>query len=150
MDTVVILMTDASIYEYLEQELEKWFKVFKLWNYSSLTEFLKENSNSIRAVVTSVWNGTDAELIDSLPKLEIVSTYSVGFARLIWWNVKKREFMSHIRPMCWQMMLQMWQQGWHCQCWGGFARLTGMWGLRLGRKGISNWLQRFVKLEFSW
>lgn len=83
MDTVVILMTDASIYEYLEQELEKWFKVFKLWNYSSLTEFLKENSNSIRAVVTSVWNGTDAELIDSLPKLEIVSTYSVGFARLI-------------------------------------------------------------------
>ena len=47
MDTVVILMTDASIYEYLEQEHEKWFKVIKLWKYSSMTEFLKENSNSI-------------------------------------------------------------------------------------------------------
>jgi len=83
MEAIGILMTDASMYEYLEQELEKRFKVFKLWNHSSRTDqFLKENSESIRAVVTSVWSGADAMLIDSLPKLEIVSTYSVGFDKI--------------------------------------------------------------------
>lgn len=57
------------MHEYLEQELEKKFKILKLWNYTSLTEFLKEDSNSVQAVVASIWNGADAELIDSLPKL---------------------------------------------------------------------------------
>ena len=57
------------MHEYLKQELEKKFKILKLWNYTSLTEFLKKDSNSVQAVVASIWNGADAELIDSLPKL---------------------------------------------------------------------------------
>ncbi|KAF9616467.1 hypothetical protein IFM89_029764 [Coptis chinensis] len=44
--------------------------------------FLKENSQSIRAIVRNAAVGASSELIDSLPKLEIVSSYSVGLDKI--------------------------------------------------------------------
>lgn len=67
---------------YLEQELDKRFKLYRFWNFPQKKEFLKEHSASIRAVVGNAFAGADAELIDALPKLEIVSSYSVGLDKI--------------------------------------------------------------------
>lgn len=68
--------------DYLENQLKDRFNLVKLWTYSSKTDFLKHNSHSIRAVVGNTKIGADAELIDSLPELEIVSSYSVGLDKI--------------------------------------------------------------------
>lgn len=67
---------------YLEEELDKRFNLFRFWNFPQKQEFLKENRNIIRAVVGNAGAGADAELIDSLPKLEIVANYSVGLDKV--------------------------------------------------------------------
>ncbi|KAI4355635.1 hypothetical protein L6164_004385 [Bauhinia variegata] len=81
MDSVGVLMT-CPMLDYLEEQLGKRFKLFKLWNHSSLSEFMRANSNSIRAVVGNTQIGADANMIDSLPELEIVSSYSVGLDKI--------------------------------------------------------------------
>ena len=68
--------------DYLENQLKDRFNLVKLWAYSSKTDFFKHNSHSIRAVVGNTKIGADAELIDSLPELEIVSSYSVGLDKI--------------------------------------------------------------------
>ncbi|KAL6137623.1 hypothetical protein ACLB2K_062913 [Fragaria x ananassa] len=67
---------------YLEQELEKRFNLLKLWTAPHKTQFIKDHAASIRAVVGNAFAGADAELIDSLPKLEIVASYSVGIDKV--------------------------------------------------------------------
>ncbi|KAM7471747.1 hypothetical protein LguiA_009930 [Lonicera macranthoides] len=89
MDNVGVLML-CPISSYLEQELNKRFKLLKFWPITSKTEFLKENSNYIRAVVGNSACGADSELIDSLPKLEIVSSYSVGVDKIDLVKCKER------------------------------------------------------------
>lgn len=67
---------------YLEQELDKRFKLFRFWKFPQKKEFLSENANAIRAVVGNSFAGADAELIEALPKLEIVSSFSVGLDKI--------------------------------------------------------------------
>lgn len=81
MDSIGVLMT-CPMSTYLEQELQKRFNLFKLWAHSSEYDFLKNNSHSIRALVGNTKIGADGELIESLPKLEIVSSYSVGLDKI--------------------------------------------------------------------
>lgn len=47
-----------------------------------MSEFLKDNANKIQAVVGNTKIGADAELIDSLPNLKIVASYSVGLDKI--------------------------------------------------------------------
>jgi lactate dehydrogenase-like 2-hydroxyacid dehydrogenase len=68
--------------EHLEEQLQNRFNLFKLWAHSSLSDFLKNNSNSIKALVGNTKISADAELIESLPKLEIVSSYGVGLDKI--------------------------------------------------------------------
>uniref|UniRef100_A0A2N9EP55 glyoxylate reductase (NADP(+)) n=1 Tax=Fagus sylvatica TaxID=28930 RepID=A0A2N9EP55_FAGSY len=81
MDSIGVLMT-CPMFDYLEQRLQNRFNLFKLWTYSSNTDFFKNNSHSIRAIVGDTKIGADAELIDSLPRLEIVSSFSVGLDKI--------------------------------------------------------------------
>ncbi|XP_041002202.1 uncharacterized protein LOC121247815 [Juglans microcarpa x Juglans regia] len=81
MDSIGVLMT-CPMSDYLEQELRKRFNLFKLWAYSSKSDLLDKHSNSIQALVGNTKMGADAELIDSLPELEIVSSYSVGLDKI--------------------------------------------------------------------
>ncbi|KAI3463330.1 hypothetical protein Pfo_019993 [Paulownia fortunei] len=76
----VIMTCPMSVY--LEQELEKRFTLFKLWESPSKTQFLSRYADSVKAVVGNTKLGADAELIDSLPRLEIVATYSVGLDKI--------------------------------------------------------------------
>ncbi|CAK9174597.1 unnamed protein product [Ilex paraguariensis] len=83
MEAIGVLMT-FPISTYLEQELDKRFKLFRYWKFPLKIEFLRENSSSIRAIVGTgrVGGGADTELINSLPRLEIVASHSVGLDKI--------------------------------------------------------------------
>ncbi|CAH9052755.1 unnamed protein product, partial [Cuscuta europaea] len=81
MEGIGVLLS-CSMDPYLEQELDKRFKLFRFWSFSQKNKFLSANANSIRAVVGNAAFGADAELIDALPKLEIVSSFSVGLDKI--------------------------------------------------------------------
>ncbi|KAK9130920.1 hypothetical protein Sjap_011407 [Stephania japonica] len=81
MESIGVLMA-CPMFTYLEEELEKRFNLFRLWKVADRAEFLKENCNSIRAVVGNASAGADADLINALPKLEIVSSFSVGLDKI--------------------------------------------------------------------
>lgn len=67
---------------YLEQELEKRFNLLKLWTFPQKQQLLKDHAGSIRAIVGNAGAGADAEFIDALPKLEIISSFSVGVDKI--------------------------------------------------------------------
>ncbi|CAM8940674.1 unnamed protein product [Rhodiola kirilowii] len=81
MEAIGVLMM-CPMSDYLENQLEKRFNLVKFWNLPQKNDFLKSNANSIRAVVGNATAGASAELIDSLPKLEIVSSFSVGLDKV--------------------------------------------------------------------
>lgn len=81
MEAIGVLML-CPMSNYLEQELDKRFKLFRYWAQPAQREFLTRQAESIRAVVGNSTAGADAELIDALPKLEIVSNYSVGLDKV--------------------------------------------------------------------
>ncbi|KAK1576664.1 hypothetical protein Q3G72_015657 [Acer saccharum] len=81
MKSIGVLVTYPKS-TYLEQELEKRFNLFKFWTVSDRTQFLKDHRDIIRAVVGNSIVGADAALIESLPKLEIVATCSVGLDKI--------------------------------------------------------------------
>lgn len=81
LEDVGVLMT-SPMYGYLEQELNNRFKLFKLWESPSKTKFLDRYADSILAVVGDTKIGADADLIESLPHLRIVATYSVGLDKI--------------------------------------------------------------------
>lgn len=81
MEAIGVLMM-CPMSNYLEQELDKRFKLFRYWAHPSQREFLTRQAESIRAVVGNATAGADAELIDALPKLEIISSYSVGLDKV--------------------------------------------------------------------
>ncbi|XP_059285918.1 uncharacterized protein LOC132039457 [Lycium ferocissimum] len=81
MEKIGVLMT-CPMSSYLEQQLNNRFNLFRLWETPSKPEFLNHNSNSIQAIVGNAFFGADSELIDALPNLEIVSSYSVGLDKI--------------------------------------------------------------------
>ncbi|KAL6996471.1 Glyoxylate/hydroxypyruvate/pyruvate reductase 2kgr [Sarracenia purpurea var. burkii] len=81
MEAIGVLLA-CPMSPYLEQELDRRFKLFRFWNFPQKMEFLKENSSSIRAVVGNAMAGADAELIELLPRLEIVANHGVGLDKV--------------------------------------------------------------------
>ncbi|KAL7598981.1 hypothetical protein Lser_V15G25243 [Lactuca serriola] len=77
MEAIGVLLT-TPVYSYLEEELDSRFKLFRIWNFPQKDEFLKENSDFIRAIVGTPNSSVNREVIDSLPALEIISSFSVG------------------------------------------------------------------------
>uniref|UniRef100_A0A1D1YDH1 Glyoxylate reductase n=1 Tax=Anthurium amnicola TaxID=1678845 RepID=A0A1D1YDH1_9ARAE len=83
MDALGVLLT-YPMNTYLEEELDKRFQVFRLWESppAQRKEFLRAHSHAIRAVVGNTVAGADAETIEALPRLEIVSSFSVGLDKV--------------------------------------------------------------------
>jgi hydroxypyruvate reductase 2 len=71
---------------YLEQELDRRFRLIRLWDAppgaDARAAFLRANAAAIRAVVGNAGYNADAALIDALPALEIVASFSVGIDRV--------------------------------------------------------------------
>ncbi|XVF74573.1 hypothetical protein PTKIN_Ptkin13bG0120600 [Pterospermum kingtungense] len=81
MESIGVLMA-CPMNSYLEQQLDKRFNLFRFWTVPDKSSFLATHKDSIRAVVGNVAAGADAELIEALPKLEIVSSFSVGLDKI--------------------------------------------------------------------
>ncbi|KAL1199380.1 Glyoxylate/hydroxypyruvate reductase A HPR2 [Cardamine amara subsp. amara] len=81
MESIGVLMM-CPMSSYLENELQKRFNLHRFWNSPEKSVFLENHRNSIRAVVGNASAGADAQLIDDLPKLEIVSSFSVGLDKI--------------------------------------------------------------------
>ncbi|NP_001384674.1 hypothetical protein VitviT2T_013419 [Vitis vinifera] len=81
MESIGVLLT-CPMNPYLEQELDKRFKLFRFWDFPSANDLFREHSNSIRAVVGNSFIGADAQMIEALPKMEIVSSFSVGLDKI--------------------------------------------------------------------
>jgi D-3-phosphoglycerate dehydrogenase len=60
------------------EDLESQYKVHKLWETADRAAFLSEVGGNIQAIATRGEIGASAELMKSLPRLEIVSCYGVG------------------------------------------------------------------------
>ncbi|EXB93774.1 Glyoxylate reductase [Morus notabilis] len=90
MDGIGVLTT-CPMFNYLEVELKKHFKFFKLWRYPSMAEFLGENVDSVQAVVGNTKIGADTVLIGSLPRLRIVASYSMGLDKIDMRKCEERE-----------------------------------------------------------
>ncbi|KAF3649662.1 putative glyoxylate/hydroxypyruvate reductase A HPR2-like [Capsicum annuum] len=83
MESIGVLMT-CPMSPYLEHELDKRFNFLRLWKFpaNQKSHYLKLHSESIQGVVGNATIGANAELIGALPKLEIVSSYSVGLDKI--------------------------------------------------------------------
>ncbi|XP_068647262.1 glyoxylate/hydroxypyruvate/pyruvate reductase 2KGR [Aristolochia californica] len=81
MESLGVLLT-YPMDLYLQQELDKRYKLFRLWEAPQKKEFIKANAHAIRAVVGNASSGANAETIDLLPNLEIVSNFSVGLDKV--------------------------------------------------------------------
>ncbi|KAH7658318.1 Hydroxyphenylpyruvate reductase protein [Dioscorea alata] len=83
METLGVLFTFPRN-SYLESELDRRCNLFRLWEAppESRLDFIRSHANSIRAVVCNPIVGADADIIDALPKLEIISTCSVGVDKI--------------------------------------------------------------------
>ncbi|KAK2432573.1 glyoxylate/hydroxypyruvate reductase HPR3 [Trifolium repens] len=77
MGSISVLLV-AKVFPYLEQELNKRYNLLRIWDFPQKSQLLTQHSASIRAVVGNAGAGADSELIDALPKLEIISSFSVG------------------------------------------------------------------------
>ncbi|MEN0117761.1 MAG: 2-hydroxyacid dehydrogenase [Agrobacterium cavarae] len=60
-------------------ELDAKFEVRKLYEATDRDVFLQRHGGNIRGIATRGELGASAELIDRLPKLEVVSVYGVGY-----------------------------------------------------------------------
>ncbi|GLT76196.1 hypothetical protein SLA2020_478690 [Shorea laevis] len=81
MESIGVLMP-IPMNGYLEQELDKRFNLLRLWKAPEKSGFISTHKNSIRAVVGNSKAGADAQLIEALPKLEIISSFSVGLDKI--------------------------------------------------------------------
>lgn len=81
MESLGVLMMHPMI-PYLQEELDKRFRLFRYYDAANTKEFLSLHAPSIKAVVGNSIVGASAELIDALPNLEIVSTNSVGLDKV--------------------------------------------------------------------
>uniref|UniRef100_A0A8R7UPX4 Glyoxylate reductase n=2 Tax=Triticum urartu TaxID=4572 RepID=A0A8R7UPX4_TRIUA len=79
METLGVLLLHP-VNAYLEQELDRRFRLIRLWDAppDGSAEFLRANASAIRAVVAYPGYSALAALIDALPSLEIVVSFSVG------------------------------------------------------------------------
>lgn len=82
MGSIGVLLVSHQVIPYLEQELNKRYNLFRLWDFPQKSQLLTQHGASIRAVVGDAFAGADSELIEALPKLEIVSSFSVGVDKI--------------------------------------------------------------------
>jgi len=69
----------GPLYQPTLDALDREFTTHKLWLAPDRKAFLAACADRVRGVATSGFVGADAALIDALPKLEIISSFGVGY-----------------------------------------------------------------------
>jgi hydroxypyruvate reductase len=73
------ILSVATIYGPSMERLEREFTVHKMWQAPDKTKLIAEVGPRIRGIQASGSSAVPASLIDSLPKLEIISCFGVGY-----------------------------------------------------------------------
>jgi lactate dehydrogenase-like 2-hydroxyacid dehydrogenase len=60
------------------ERLDREFNTHKVWLAQDRAEFLAEHADKIRGIATTGFYGATAQLMDALPKVEIISCFGVG------------------------------------------------------------------------
>ncbi|HEX6956472.1 MAG TPA: 2-hydroxyacid dehydrogenase [Ferrovibrio sp.] len=63
----------------IEEILQRDYTVHRLWQASDRNALIREASGRVRGLVTSGSVGADRALIEALPRLEIISSFGVGY-----------------------------------------------------------------------
>ena len=66
----------------LEAQLKERYDVQGLWEHSDPLEFLDAHGSEFSGLVTSANFGADAQLIDKLPQLRVISSFGVGIDKI--------------------------------------------------------------------
>lgn len=77
MKTDVLIV--GPLYKPTLDALDREFTTHKLWLAPGGKTLLASCADRVRGIATSGFHGADAALIDALPKLEIISSFGVGY-----------------------------------------------------------------------
>jgi lactate dehydrogenase-like 2-hydroxyacid dehydrogenase len=80
------------------EALDSDFTVHRLWEVSDRKALLDEVGGQVRAIATSGHLGASAELMDALPKLEIIGCYGVGVDAIDLAHAAKRQVIVTNTP----------------------------------------------------
>jgi lactate dehydrogenase-like 2-hydroxyacid dehydrogenase len=69
----------GPLYKPTLEALDREFTTHKLWLAPDRKALLASCADRVRGIATTGFDGADAALIDSLPKLEIISSFGVGY-----------------------------------------------------------------------
>jgi lactate dehydrogenase-like 2-hydroxyacid dehydrogenase len=76
------ILQNGRLLPALESRLAEEFDVHGLWSESDPQAFLQQHGERFAGLVTSAPVGASAELIHALPRLEVISSFGVGFDRI--------------------------------------------------------------------
>lgn len=80
------------------EALDSDFTVHRLWQAKDKAALLKEVGGKVRAIATSGHLGASAEMMDALPKLEIIGCYGVGVDAIDLKHAAKRKVIVTNTP----------------------------------------------------
>jgi len=78
--------------------LDREFTTHKLWLAQDRRSFLAACADRVRGIATTAFHGAGADLIDALPKLEIISCFGVGYDSVDVDAAKKRNVVVTYTP----------------------------------------------------
>jgi hydroxypyruvate reductase len=72
------ILVAGPFYQAQLERLDSEFTTHKLWQAADRTALLKACADKVRGIATTGFHGATAELMDALPKVEIISCFGVG------------------------------------------------------------------------
>ena len=74
-----ILFQTGPMMAMIEKQLRDSFEVHTIWNATDPEKLICDVGPNVRGIATSAFSNTGRELIDACPKLEIISSFGVGY-----------------------------------------------------------------------
>lgn len=88
----------AKEFQHTQERLETEFTAHKLYEATDRDAFLALHAHSVRALATYTGWGANAELMDALPKLELIAHFGVGYDPIDVAAAKQRNIMVTNTP----------------------------------------------------
>lgn len=88
----------SKIFERTQDKLDRDFTCHKLYEAADRDAFLRQHAPRVRGLATFGPPGADAQLMDALPKLEIISNFGVGVDAIDVAAAKKRKLIVTNTP----------------------------------------------------
>jgi len=76
--TKIKVIQNASLPQWLEDELSKKYDVFHLWKTNKLDQEFIHHQENYQAIITRAAVGASQQLVSSLPNLKVISSFGVG------------------------------------------------------------------------